>query len=150
MNRFFGWDKYFYGYYGDDGYFFCFLGIGQFYGFIFIIGDVIGCCVNFINGICFYIKNGYSFGIVFIDFLVNFYFIVGLQIFGEIVDVNFGQQFFLFDIEDYMWEWCVKVQGMVYCFFISVWFGEWQVVLQNMVLFYFVYYGYCVIVIVFV
>lgn len=61
----------------------------------------------------------------------NLYPTVGLQTPGEIVDANFGQQPFLFDIEDYMREWRAKVQGTVHCFPISARLGEWQAVLQK-------------------
>jgi hypothetical protein len=47
------------------------------------------------------------------------------------VDANFGQQPFLFDIEDYMREWRAKVQGTVHGFPISAQLGEWQAVLQK-------------------
>lgn len=61
----------------------------------------------------------------------NLYPTVGLQTPGEIVDANFGQQPFLFDIEDYMREWRAKVQGTVHGFPISARLGEWQAVLQK-------------------
>lgn len=62
MNRLPGWDKHSYGYHGDDGHSFCSSGTGQPYGPTFTTGDVIGCCVNLINGTCFYTKNGHSLG----------------------------------------------------------------------------------------
>ncbi|XP_066874440.1 ran-binding protein 10 isoform X1 [Kogia breviceps] len=143
MNRLPGWDKHSYGYHGDDGHSFCSSGTGQPYGPTFTTGDVIGCCVNLINGTCFYTKNGHSLGIAFTDLPANLYPTVGLQTPGEIVDANFGQQPFLFDIEDYMREWRAKVQGTVHCFPISARLGEWQAVLQNMVSSYLVHHGYC-------
>uniref|UniRef100_A0A673C9E2 RAN binding protein 10 n=1 Tax=Sphaeramia orbicularis TaxID=375764 RepID=A0A673C9E2_9TELE len=88
MNRLPGWDKHSYGYHGDDGHSFCSSGTGQPYGPTFTTGDVIGCCPNL-------------------------YPTVGLQTPGEIVDANFGQQPFVFDIEDYMSEWRAKIHGMI-------------------------------------
>uniref|UniRef100_A0A7N5ZPG5 RAN binding protein 10 n=1 Tax=Anabas testudineus TaxID=64144 RepID=A0A7N5ZPG5_ANATE len=111
MNRLPGWDKHSYGYHGDDGHSFCSSGTGQPYGPTFTTGDVIGCCVNLINNTCFYTKNGISL--------------------GEIVDANFGQQPFVFDIEDYMSEWRAKIHGMIARFPIGERLGEWQAVLQN-------------------
>ncbi|KAG7523100.1 ran-binding protein 10 [Solea senegalensis] len=143
MNRLPGWDKHSYGYHGDDGHSFCSSGTGQPYGPTFTTGDVIGCCVNLINNTCFYTKNGISLGVAFTDLPPNLYPTVGLQTPGEIVDANFGQQPFVFDIEDYMSEWRAKIHGMIARFPIGERLGEWQAVLQNMVSSYLVHHGYC-------
>ncbi|XP_015242695.1 PREDICTED: ran-binding protein 10-like, partial [Cyprinodon variegatus] len=143
MNRLPGWDKHSYGYHGDDGHSFCSSGTGQPYGPTFTTGDVIGCCVNLINNTCFYTKNGISLGVAFTDLPPNLYPTVGLQTPGEIVDANFGQQPFVFDIEDYMSEWRAKIHGMISSFPIGERLGEWQAVLQNMVSSYLVHHGYC-------
>ncbi|CAB1323237.1 unnamed protein product [Coregonus sp. 'balchen'] len=143
MNRLPGWDKHSYGYHGDDGHSFCSSGTGQPYGPTFTTGDVIGCCVNLINNTCFYTKNGISLGVAFTDLPPNLYPTVGLQTPGEIVDANFGQQPFVFDIEDYMSEWRAKIHGMIARFPIGERLGEWQAVLQNMVSTYLVHHGYC-------
>ncbi|KAG7275298.1 hypothetical protein CRUP_018272 [Coryphaenoides rupestris] len=133
MNRLPGWDKHSYGYHGDDGHSFCSSGTGQPYGPTFTTGDVIGCCVNLINNTCFYTKNGISLGVAFTDLPPNLYPTVGLQTPGEIVDANFGQQPFIFDIEDYMSEWRAKIDSMIARFPIGERLGEWQSILQNMV-----------------
>uniref|UniRef100_A0A665U121 RAN binding protein 10 n=1 Tax=Echeneis naucrates TaxID=173247 RepID=A0A665U121_ECHNA len=151
MNRLPGWDKHSYGYHGDDGHSFCSSGTGQPYGPTFTTGDVIGCCVNLINNTCFYTKNGISLECdifklnysVFNIYQPNLYPTVGLQTPGEIVDANFGQQPFVFDIEDYMSEWRAKIHGMIARFPIGERLGEWQAVLQNMVSSYLVHHGYC-------
>uniref|UniRef100_A0A8C2YVS4 RAN binding protein 10 n=1 Tax=Cyclopterus lumpus TaxID=8103 RepID=A0A8C2YVS4_CYCLU len=130
-----------YGYHGDDGHSFCSSGTGQPYGPTFTTGDVIGCCVNLINNTCFYTKNGISLGLG--SRRPNLYPTVGLQTPGEIVDANFGQQPFVFDIEDYMSEWRAKIHGMIARFPIGERLGEWQAVLQNMVSSYLVHHGYC-------
>uniref|UniRef100_A0A8C0ZBJ0 RAN binding protein 10 n=6 Tax=Passeriformes TaxID=9126 RepID=A0A8C0ZBJ0_CYACU len=143
MNRLPGWDKHSYGYHGDDGHSFCSSGTGQPYGPTFTTGDVIGCCVNLINNTCFYTKNGHSLGIAFTDLPSNLYPTVGLQTPGEIVDANFGQQPFVFDIEDYMREWRAKIQSTIKRFPIGDRLGEWQAMLQNMVSSYLVHHGYC-------
>nr|XP_057931448.1 ran-binding protein 10 [Doryrhamphus excisus] len=142
MNRLPGWDKHSYGYHGDDGHSFCSSGTGQPYGPTFTTGDVIGCCVNLINNTCFYTKNGISLGVAFTDLPPNLYPTVGLQTPGEIVDANFGQQPFVFDIEDYMSEWRAKIHGMIARFPIGERLGDWQAVLQNMVSSYLVHHGY--------
>lgn len=56
---------------------------------------------------------------------------MGLQTPGEIVDANFGQQPFVFDIEDYMREWRAKIQGTIKRFPIGDRLGEWQAMLQK-------------------
>uniref|UniRef100_A0A8C5V9U1 RAN binding protein 9 n=1 Tax=Microcebus murinus TaxID=30608 RepID=A0A8C5V9U1_MICMU len=123
MNRLPGWDKHSYGYHGDDGHSFCSSGTGQPYGPTFTTGDVIGCCVNLINNTCFYTKNGHSL--------------------GEVVDANFGQHPFVFDIEDYMREWRTKIQAQIDRFPIGDREGEWQTMIQKMVSSYLVHHGYC-------
>ncbi|KAG8012952.1 Ran-binding protein 10, partial [Nibea albiflora] len=148
------WDKHSYGYHGDDGHSFCSSGTGQPYGPTFTTGDVIGCCVNLINNTCFYTKNGISLGHAPYDLCFTYFYpqcilqpnlypTVGLQTPGEIVDANFGQQPFVFDIEDYMSEWRAKIHGMIARFPIGERLGEWQAVLQNMVSSYLVHHGYC-------
>ncbi|XP_038247315.2 ran-binding protein 9 isoform X3 [Dermochelys coriacea] len=143
MNRLPGWDKHSYGYHGDDGHSFCSSGTGQPYGPTFTTGDVIGCCVNLINNTCFYTKNGHSLGIAFTDLPPNLYPTVGLQTPGEVVDANFGQHPFVFDIEDYMREWRTKIQAQIDRFPIGDREGEWQTMIQKMVSSYLVHHGYC-------
>ncbi|KAJ8272923.1 hypothetical protein GJAV_G00095020 [Gymnothorax javanicus] len=143
MNRLPGWDKHSYGYHGDDGHSFCSSGTGQPYGPTFTTGDVIGCCVNLINNTCFYTKNGHSLGIAFTDLPPNLYPTVGLQTPGEVVDANFGQHPFVFDIEDYMREWRTKIQAQIDRFPVGEREGEWQSMIQRMVASYLVHHGYC-------
>ena len=45
------------GYHGDDGMF-----CGKIYGPLFTTGDTIGCCLDFINNMVFYTKNGINLG----------------------------------------------------------------------------------------
>lgn len=68
---FLGWDKQSYGYHGDDGNSFSSSGHGQSYGPTFTTGDIIGCCVNFVDNTCFYTKNGIDLGIAFRDLPVS-------------------------------------------------------------------------------
>ncbi|MEE6464919.1 hypothetical protein FKM82_006404 [Ascaphus truei] len=140
LNTLPGWDKHSYGYHGDDGHSFCSSGTGQPYGPTFTTGDVIGCCVNLIDNTCFYTKNGHSLGIAFTDLPPNLYPTVGLQTPGEVVDANFGQCPFVFDIDDYIREWKTKIQAQIERFPVG---GEWQSVIQRMVSSYLVHHGYC-------
>ena len=61
----------------------------------------------------------------------NLYPTVGLQTPGEVVDANFGQHPFVFDIEDYMREWRTKIQAQIDRFPIGEREGEWQAMIQK-------------------
>ncbi|XP_066996291.1 ran-binding protein 9 isoform X2 [Anabrus simplex] len=143
MNRLPGWDKHSYGYHGDDGHSFCSSGTGQPYGPTFTTGDVIGCGVNLIDNTCFYTKNGHNLGIAFTDLPPNLYPTVGLQTPGEVVDANFGQMPFVFDIEDMMKELRARTQLTIQEFPVPDSQGEWQATLHKMVSTYLVHHGYC-------
>ncbi|KAF7272654.1 hypothetical protein GWI33_014593 [Rhynchophorus ferrugineus] len=142
LNRLPGWDKQSYGYHGDDGHSFCSSGTGQPYGPTFTTDDVIGCGVNLIDGTCFYTKNGHHLGIAFSDLPPNLYPTVGLQTPGEIVDANFGQEPFVFDIEDMMRELKQRTKFEIRDYPTSVSQTEWQCVLNKMISTYLVHHGY--------
>jgi hypothetical protein len=131
MNRLPGWDKHSYGYHGDDGHSFCSSGSGQPYGPTFTTNDVIGCGVNLIDNTCFYTKNGHNLGTAFADLPSNLYPTVGLQTPGEIVDTNFGQSPFVYDIEDDMRELRARVASTILNYPIPDKQGHWEASLQR-------------------
>ncbi|XP_057372379.1 ran-binding protein 9-like [Daphnia carinata] len=143
MNRLPGWDKHSYGYHGDDGHSFCSSGSGQPYGPTFTTSDVIGCGVNLIDNTCFYTKNGHNLGTAFADLPSNLYPTVGLQTPGEIVDTNFGQSPFVYDIEDDMRELRARVASTILNYPIPDKQGHWEASLQRMIATYLVHHGYC-------
>ncbi len=140
MNRLPGWDKHSYGYHGDDGHSFCSSGTGQAYGPTFTTGDVIGCGINLVDGSCFYTKNGHNLGTAFTDLPGQLYPTVGLQTPGEVVDANFGQEPFLFDIEGEMAEHRARVLGAVESHPEPGRHGDWQCLLHRMVSTYLVHH----------
>jgi len=142
MNRLPGWDKHSYGYHGDDGHSFCSSGQGQKYGPTFTTGDVIGCGINLMDGTCFYTKNGHNLGIAFRDLSPNLFPTVGLQTQGEVLDANFGQDPFVFDVEGEIKELQRRTQKQVVKLPWPKKYGDQQTVLQRMVSSYLVHHGY--------
>ncbi|XP_050731950.1 ran-binding protein 9-like isoform X4 [Eriocheir sinensis] len=145
MNRLPGWDKNSFGYHGDDGHSFCSSGSGHPYGPTFTTGDVIGCGINLIDNVCFYTKNGHYLGVAFTDLPVSsqLYPTVGLQTPGEVVDANFGQAPFVFDIGEMMRELQCRVRTTIQNFPVPDTHGQWQTMLHRMVSTYLVHHGYC-------
>lgn len=141
-NRLPGWDKQSYGYHGDDGNSFCSSGNGQNYGPTFTTNDIIGCGVNLVTNTCFYTKNGTFLGEAFKDLPSKLYPTVGLQTPGEIVDANFGQQPFVFDIEDMLKELREQTKASIYNFPLPDNQSDWPAILNKMVSTYLVHHGY--------
>ncbi|VDK41915.1 unnamed protein product [Anisakis simplex] len=101
LNRLPGWDKCSYGYHGDDGNFFCSSGSGIAYGPTFSSNDTIGCGINLVSKSIFYTKNGANLGTAISNLsnVVDLYPMIGLQKHGEILETNFGQKPFKYNIE---------------------------------------------------
>ena len=102
LNRLPGWEKDSYGYHGDDGHAFSCSGVGKTYGPTFTTGNIIGCGINFLDQTVFYTKDGNMVGTAFTNVRNHLYPTVGLRTQGEVVEANFGQSAFLFDIDGYV------------------------------------------------
>ncbi|KAI8903866.1 concanavalin A-like lectin/glucanase domain-containing protein [Gorgonomyces haynaldii] len=103
LGRLPGWEDLSWGYHGDDGHSFACSGTGKNYGPVYTTGDVVGCVMNFTHKTVSFTKNGMLLGVAFRDIPtnVNLYPSVGLRTPGEVVEVNFGQKPFRFDIQQY-------------------------------------------------
>lgn len=108
-----GWDDMSWGYHGDDGHAFSCSGTGRSYGPTFTTGDTIGCILNLADLSAGYTKNGLFLGLAFKNLSkdikdskardrgLTLFPMIGLRTPGEVVQANFGQRPFKFDIENY-------------------------------------------------
>lgn len=96
-----GWARESYGYHADDGNVFHADGRGKKFGPTYTTGDVIGCGYNLVEGKCFFTKNGLQLGEAFANIPNNvlLYPTIGLKTPGEEIRANFGQEDFLYDID---------------------------------------------------
>lgn len=114
LSRPVGWEPETWGYHGDDGR--CFTGqnIGRSYGPSFTTGDVIGCGVNFRDHTAFWTKNGLMLGSAVQDVpRSKLYPSVSLKKHGEEISVNFGQEPFVYNIDDMMNEQRESIQRAI-------------------------------------
>ncbi|KAF2180409.1 Ran-binding protein-like protein [Zopfia rhizophila CBS 207.26] len=101
LSRIPGWEPESYAYHGDDGQSFSNTTSGKPYGPKFGTADVIGCGINFRTGTAFFTKNGVYLGPAFKDLKTDrpWYPTVGMKKAGETLKANFGQEPFVFDID---------------------------------------------------
>ncbi|KAL3469451.1 hypothetical protein BJX99DRAFT_252011 [Aspergillus californicus] len=99
-----GWEQESWAYHGDDGksFFGENQGQGKNYGPTFGVNDTVGCGVNFSTGCAFFTKNGSFLGNAFRELRnLKVYPSVGMKKQPPVhLSVNFGQQPFMFDIDD--------------------------------------------------
>ncbi|XP_004344420.1 KB07 protein [Capsaspora owczarzaki ATCC 30864] len=113
LNRLPGWERQSWGYHGDDGHTFASSNTGTVYGPTYTSHDVVGCCINFVDNTCFYTKNGTALAVAFRNMRGKLFPIVGLRTQGEVVEANFGQDPFVFDLEGYMEETKAKALATI-------------------------------------
>lgn len=144
LNKLPGWEKSSYGYHADDGCVFNSSGTGQQFGPVFTTGDVIGCGFNLVDRSIFFTKNGIKLGNAVTDVPANLklYPSVGLQTPGEIVEANFGDSPFVFDLEAVLVEVKHQVHNSISSVPLVKGAGVWQLELHKILLGYLVHHGY--------
>ncbi|GLC55921.1 hypothetical protein PLESTB_001044600 [Pleodorina starrii] len=94
-----GWEIGSYGYHGDDGKKFIGSGHGEDYGPTFSTGDTVGAGIHMGRQELFFTKNGTKLKMAHRPVRSGLYPTIGLHSKGEMVQVNFGQKPFVFDLE---------------------------------------------------
>lgn len=86
---------------GDDGNFFASSGKGRDFGPKFTTNDIVGCGINFVSRTIFFTKNGVNIGVAQTNVPIDkpLYPTIGMQAKDQIVDTNFGQSKFTYNIE---------------------------------------------------
>ena len=95
-----GWEEETIGYCGNDGNIYNGSQSGSTFGPRFKTNDVIGCGLELENNTVFFTKNGYLLGPAcrLVDKL--WYPTVGLNTKDAVVEINFGQELFVYDIDE--------------------------------------------------
>eukprot|EP01100_Stratorugosa_tubuloviscum_P015161 TRINITY_DN851_c0_g1_i1.p1 TRINITY_DN851_c0_g1~~TRINITY_DN851_c0_g1_i1.p1 ORF type:complete len:503 (+),score=210.94 TRINITY_DN851_c0_g1_i1:16-1524(+) len=106
LNRLPGWEKNSFGYNGSNGHC-CYNQSSNsvYYGHVFKNGDIIGCCVNFIDNYVFYTRNNKVLPNIFTNKFKNvssIYPMVGIRSKDAEIEANFGQKPFIFDFIEYV------------------------------------------------
>lgn len=134
LNKLPGWTRESYGYHADDGNIFNGDGRGTQFGPTFTSGDIIGCGYNLVEGKCFFTKNGVNLGKAFDDIPtdLSFYPTIGLKTFGEEIVANFGQEDFVYDVEQDLRSLRKNMTLAISDYPIND-FGNWQSTLHKLV-----------------
>lgn len=100
-NKIPGWETNSIGYHSDDGNIFVSKTQGDPYGPTFNSGDFVGCCVDFINKIVFFTKNGEILKNVIFEVNYELFPAVGMRKNNQSIVANFGCRNFVFDFKKY-------------------------------------------------
>eukprot|EP00026_Physarum_polycephalum_P002017 Phypoly_transcript_02021.p1 GENE.Phypoly_transcript_02021~~Phypoly_transcript_02021.p1 ORF type:complete len:983 (+),score=101.44 Phypoly_transcript_02021:356-2950(+) len=97
-----GWHVHTYGYHGDDGRKFGAPNhqFGNIYGPVWQKDDVVGCGWDQVQHKIFFTLNGKFLGNAFENVTGNYFVAIGLHTHGARVKMNFGQEPFMFDIQN--------------------------------------------------
>eukprot|EP00268_Persea_americana_P025737 TRINITY_DN2508_c1_g1_i4.p1 TRINITY_DN2508_c1_g1~~TRINITY_DN2508_c1_g1_i4.p1 ORF type:complete len:457 (+),score=83.31 TRINITY_DN2508_c1_g1_i4:380-1750(+) len=110
MRRQPGWEANSCGYHGDDGHLYRGQGKGEDFGPPFTSGDIVGGGINYASQQFFFTKNGELVGAINKEVKGDLFPTIAVHSQNEEVNVNFGQQPFVFDIEAYAAEERLKQQ----------------------------------------
>ncbi|XP_077249779.1 SPla/RYanodine receptor (SPRY) domain-containing protein [Tasmannia lanceolata] len=113
MRRQPGWEANSYGYHGDDGLLYRGPGKGESFGPTFTSGDTVGGGINYGSQEFFFTKNGKLVGRVYKDVKGPLFPTIAVHSQNEEVNVNFGQQPFVFDVEVFVLEERRKQQMII-------------------------------------
>ncbi|XP_042482600.1 ran-binding protein M homolog [Macadamia integrifolia] len=113
MRRQPGWEANSYGYHGDDGLLYRGQGKGETFGPTFTSGDTVGGGINYASQEFFFTKNGKLVGTVYKDVKGPLFPTISVHSQNEEVNVNFGQQPFVFDVEAFVQEERMKQQMII-------------------------------------
>ncbi|XP_042491633.1 ran-binding protein M homolog [Macadamia integrifolia] len=109
----FSWEANSYGYHGDDGLLYRGQGKGETFGPTFTSGDTVGGGINYASQEFFFTKNGKLVGTVYKDVKGPLFPTISVHSQNEEVNVNFGQQPFVFDVEAFVQEERMKQQMII-------------------------------------
>lgn len=104
LDKLVGWSEGAVGYHGDDGNLFTGNGMGRPFGPTYSKGDIVGCGIDWINGVVFFTKNGAIIGNTPQKYQTDeqVFAAVGLRTPNETFRLNFGKQRFRFDLDQYI------------------------------------------------
>ncbi|XP_043709047.1 ran-binding protein M homolog [Telopea speciosissima] len=136
MRRQPGWEANSYGYHGDDGLLYRGQGKGETFGPTFTSGDTIGGGINYASQEFFFTKNGKLVGTVYKDVKGPLFPTIAVHSQNEEVNVNFGQQSFVFDVEAFVLEERMRQQMTIEKISLPRNISHW--IIRS----YFLHYGY--------